>query len=394
MTIAESRAAVRAGPSDYAVLKRRVREAGLLEKQPAYYVRMIILNTTLLAACWAILVVFHNPWIQAADAIVLGLVSGQLGFQLHDAGHHQMFERRWKNLLVGFLTADALLGMSYGWWVDKHNRHHANPNHVDLDPDIHSPAMVYSTGQALRRRGLLRLIAAYQAFLFFPLICLLGWSMHAAGAAFLVRRPSRFRRAEAATLIAHALLYVGILTWLVGPWSALLVILLHKAAGGFYLATVFAPNHKGMLEVDQDSGLDFLRAQVLTSRNIRAHRVTDFWYGSLNYQVEHHLFPAMGRNNLPRAHRIVRDYCAEMGVPYHETSLLRSYRELLGFLHEVGAPLRDQIPARNPLSLRRRLLRRRQGRRLRRTLSLVGWLAGLLALTVVGVFGLWTALGS
>jgi fatty acid desaturase len=146
------------------------------------------------------------------------------------------------------------------------------------------------------------------------------------------------------TLVAHGLLYLGILTWLLGPWSALLVILLHKAAGGFYLATVFAPNHKGMLEVDEDSDLDFLRSQVLTSRNVRASWLTDFWYGSLNYQVEHHLFPSMARNNVSRAHSIVRQYCAEIGVAYHETSLLQSYRELLGFLHEVGAPLRRRSP--------------------------------------------------
>ncbi|MDP9248247.1 MAG: acyl-CoA desaturase [Candidatus Dormibacteraeota bacterium] len=329
-----------AAPSDYAVLKRRVREAGLLKKEPAYYVRLIVLNTIALAACCAVLVLFRNPWIQAGDAIILGLVSGQLGFQLHDAGHHQMFERKWKNVLVGFLTADVVLGMSYGWWIDKHNRHHANPNHTDLDPDINSPAIVYSVEQALQRRGVSRFIAKYQAWFFFPLICLQGWSMHVAGATFLARRSSRFRRAEVVTLLTHALLYLGILTWLLGPWSALLVMVLQKAAGGFYLATVFAPNHKGMLEVDEDSDLDFLRAQVLTSRNVRANRLTDFWYGSLNYQVEHHLFPTMARKNVPRAHGIVRQYCAEIGVPYHETSLLQSYRELLGFLHEVGAPLR------------------------------------------------------
>jgi fatty acid desaturase len=329
-----------AAPSDYAVLKRRVREAGLLEKEPAYYVRLIALNTIALAACCAVLVLFRNPWIQAADAIIIGLVSGQLGFQLHDAGHHQMFERKWKNVLVGFLTADVVLGMSYGWWIDKHNRHHANPNHADLDPDINSPAIVYSTEQALQRRGARRFLAKYQAWFFFPLICLQGWSMHVAGATFLIRRSSRLRRAEIVALLAHALLYLSILTWLLGPWSALLVIVLHKAAGGFYLATVFAPNHKGMLEVDEDSDLDFLRAQVLTSRNVRANRLTDFWYGSLNYQVEHHLFPSMARNNVPRAHSIVQQYCAEIGVPYHETSLLQSYRELLGFLHDVGAPLR------------------------------------------------------
>jgi fatty acid desaturase len=353
VTVAESPVASaaslrRAAPSDYAVLKRRIREAGLLDKQPAYYVRLIVVNAILFAACCAVLVLFRNPWIQALDAIFLGLVSGQLGFQLHDAGHLQMFERKWKNVLVGFLTANALLGMSHGWWVDKHNRHHANPNHTDLDPDIESPAIVYSIEQALGRRGLRRFIAKYQAFFFFPLICLLGWSMHLAGAKFLAKQSSRFRVAEVIVLLIHAVLYLGLLAWLLGPWSALLVIMLHKAAGGFYLATVFAPNHKGMLAVDEDSDLDFLRAQVLTSRNIRANPVTDFWYGSLNYQVEHHLFPSMARNNVRRAHGIVRDYCAEIGVPYHETSLLGSYRELLGFLHEVGAPLRARVPSRAP----------------------------------------------
>src|ERR1700738_3010690 len=153
--------------------------------------------------------------------------------------------------------------------------------------------------------------------------------MRVAGTTFLAKQPSRLRRAEVSVLIVHALLYLGLLTWLLGPLAALLVIVLHKAAGGFYLATVFAPNHKGMLEVDENSELDFLRAQVLTSRNIRANWLTDYWYGSLNYQVEHHLFPSMAR-----------EYGAEIGVPYHETSLIGSFRELLGFLHEVGAPLR------------------------------------------------------
>jgi fatty acid desaturase len=330
--------------SDYAVLKRRVRDAGLLSRQPAYYLWIIAINLLLVAGCCAVLILFRNPWVQAAGAIALGLVSGQLGFQLHDAGHHQMFGRRWKNTLVAFLTADVLLGMSYGWWVSKHNRHHANPNHVDDDPDINNPAIAYTTEQALGRRGPLRLLARYQAFLFFGLICLLAWSMHIASAAFLVRRRSPDRWIEVVTLILHAVVYVGLLWTFLGPWSAVMVILLQKAAGGFYMATVFAPNHKGMPQVDDRSELDFLRAQVLTSRNIRPNPLTDFWYGGLNYQVEHHLFPKMARNNIPRAHRIVKEYCAEIGVPFHETSFLQSYRELLGFLHEVGAPLRRRPP--------------------------------------------------
>jgi fatty acid desaturase len=329
------------GVTDYAKLKRLIQEAGLLRKQPRFYIVLISINTLLLALCLAGFAVFRNPWAQALNAVVLAVISGQLGFQLHDAGHHQMFARKWKNTVVGFVTADLLLGMSFGWWVQKHNSHHANPNHVDLDPDINNPAIVYTEEQALRRRGPLRLLARYQAFLFFPLLGLLAWSMHLAGVVFLTSRQSRYRRLEFVALLAHLAIYVGFLLFLLGPWSALLVIVIHKAIGGFYLASVFAPNHKGMLQTSDESDLDFLRAQVLTSRNIRGSRLTDLLFGSLNYQVEHHLFPNMPRNRVRHANRIVREFCRQAGVTYYETSLLQSYRELLSFLHSVGGPLRS-----------------------------------------------------
>lgn len=96
---------VAAAPSDYAELRRRVREAGLLRRQPSAYVIGLAANVGALALCVAGLARFHQPWAVAALAVALGLVCGQLGFQLHDAGHHQMFERAWANRLVGFVTA-------------------------------------------------------------------------------------------------------------------------------------------------------------------------------------------------------------------------------------------------------------------------------------------------
>ena len=73
------------------------------------------------------------------------------------------------------------------WWNDKHNAHHANPNHDGLDPDIDIPFMAFSEEQALRKRGLSRLITAYQAFLFFPALTLTTYSMQIASVLFTVR---------------------------------------------------------------------------------------------------------------------------------------------------------------------------------------------------------------
>ena len=87
---------------------------------------------------------------------------------------------------------------------------------------------------------------------------------------------------------------------------------------------------------------DYLRRQVLTSRNVRGHWLTDFALGGLNYQIEHHLFPSMPSPHLRRAQPIVRAYCAELGIPYLQTSLVESYRQALTHLHEAGAPLRNR----------------------------------------------------
>ena len=63
--------------------------------------------------------------------------------------------------------------------------------------------------------------------------------------------------------------------------------------------------------------------------------------GGLNHQIEHHLFPSMPSANLTKARPIVRDYCREIGVPYHESRLMASYRLALVHLHRAGAPLRQ-----------------------------------------------------
>ena len=78
-----------------------------------------------------------------------------------------------------------------------------------------------------------------------------------------------------------------------------------------YEVSIFAPNHKAMPVLDRSSQLDFLRRRVLTSRNVIAHPITDFWYGGLNYQIEHHLFPRLPRNKLREVQAIVKDFCRD-----------------------------------------------------------------------------------
>src|SRR5712692_6895812 len=159
---------------------------------------------------------------------------------------------------------------------------------------------------------------------------------------FLCRKKAKYIRTEALLLTLHYGLYVCFLLWRLNFWQVLPFIIVHHAFFGLYLGSIGAPNHKGMPIMDEDSPADFLRQQVLAARNVKGLPLVDFWYGGLNYQIEHHLFPTMPRNKLRQARPLVKAFCEEHAIAYCETSMLQSYQDILRFLHQVSAPLREE----------------------------------------------------
>jgi fatty acid desaturase len=328
---------------EYAQLSRQIKQAGLLDRRRTYYAAKIGLNLVLLAGGWAGFAVLGDSWWQLVIAVYLAVVFTQIAFVGHDAGHRQISRSRRANDLVGLVHANLLVGVSFDWWVGKHNRHHSNPNHEDLDPDIDIPALAFTAGQARDRRGLARVVARYQAFLFFPLLLLEAAQLHVASAKAIVRGSGRANSVEALLLVLHAVGYVAALLLVLSPLQAVAFIVVQQGLFGLYLGCSFAPNHKGMPTLTDGEELDFLRRQVLTSRNVRGSRLVDWVLGGLNYQIEHHLFPNMPRPNLRRAQPLVRAFCQEHDLPYSEASLFGSYAEALRHLHTVGAPLRPAV---------------------------------------------------
>ncbi|MFI1970892.1 acyl-CoA desaturase [Streptomyces cinnamoneus] len=335
---------VRAEPasgSDFAPLLRQVRAAGLLERRRGRYALTVVTNLLALAATATGIVLTGDSWWTLLLALPAAVFSARTAFIGHDSGHSQIAVTRRANRLLGLVHADLLLGMSYGWWNDKHNRHHANPNHVDKDPDVGVGALVWTQRQAAARAGFTRWLTRHQAALFFPLLLLEGVNLKVSSLLDLKRREAGERRLEATLLLLHAAGYATLLLSSMSPGKALAFGLLHHALFGLHLGMVFAPNHKGMEMPDPDGERwGHLRRQVLTSRNVRGGPVTDWFMGGLNYQIEHHLFPSMPRPHLRLARPLVRAHCRTSGLTYAETGLIDSYRQALLHMHEVGAPLR------------------------------------------------------
>jgi fatty acid desaturase len=322
--------------SEYAQLSRQIKHSGLLERRSRYYVWKIAITAGLLVAGWVAFVLVGNSWWQLAVAAFLAVMFTQVGFLGHDAGHRQIYGSRRANYVLGILLGNLGIGLSYGWWVSKHNRHHANPNTEGADPDIMLSVLAFTITQARTSRGLSRLAFRFQAYLFFPLLLLEAVSLHTSSIRALASRAARYRAWEVALLATHVAGYLTVVFLVLSPVKAVVFIVVQQGLFGLYLGSSFAPNHKGMPILDSTDQIDFLRRQVLTSRNVRGGWLTDFALGGLNYQIEHHLFPSMPRPNLRHSQSLVAAFCQQLDLPYCETSLVGSYAQALSYLNTVG----------------------------------------------------------
>src|SRR5579859_4181490 len=200
---------------------------------------------------------------------MVGMMFTQLGFIGHDAGHNQVFTTRRRNRLLGLTVGNALIGLSFGWWVPKHNAHHAHPNEMGRDPDAGPGVAPASPGVPGNGRGSLEWwLARWQAPLFFPLMLLRSSGMHVLGIRRFLQRRDRASAVEASLIMLHAALYLTAVLWVLSPLRALAFVAVQQGVFSLYLGISFAPNHKGMPVIESATAAGFARRQVVTARNI------------------------------------------------------------------------------------------------------------------------------
>ena len=342
--------------SSFTALTRQVHELGLMRRRYGYYWAKLIGAVVVLVAWVTGFVWIGNSWWHLASAAVLAVILTQIAFLGHDAAHRQIFKSgRW-NDWISLIVANLLVGISYGWWQSKHTRHHANPNKDGADPDIALSAISMTPAMATRHRSrLMRWLVSHQGWYFFPILLLEGVSLHLEGLRRVFGRGKINRRIVELMFLTVRLGGLIVLVFSVlSPGKAVAVLAVQLAVFGLYMGSSFAPNHIGMPLVSPRLKLDFLRRQVLMSRNIRGGRTMSIFMGGLNYQIEHHLFPSMARPHLRKIQPLVAAYCATEGVPYTQTSLWSAYRTVVGYLNTVG--LKGKDPFLCPLVAQRRAI--------------------------------------
>lgn len=358
----------------YRDLRSKMVMMGLFKSSKLFFAYKCTFNMCMWAGAVAMMLSSDSTAVHVSSALLMGLFFQQCGWLAHDFLHHQVFHKRKYGDLGGLYWGNLMQGYSVQWWKNKHNGHHAVPNlhstsalSQDGDPDIDTmPVLAWSIEQAQSYRELqedgkdsafVKFMIRNQAVLYFPilLVARLSWLNESFKMAFglgaanenaaleLKLKGLQYPILEKLGITLH---YVWMIAYCssMGTFSPLYSIMLFMIATcscGQFLAIVFGLGHNGMATYDAKTRPDFWKLQVTTTRNVIAGHgfpqfFVDWFCGGLQYQVDHHLFPTLPRDKLPRAHKLVESFCKEWGVQYHEADLVDGTMEVLKHLQTVG----------------------------------------------------------
>lgn len=323
------------GAKAYAQLKKDVEQAGILDRAYGYY---LLMSTFAFGGFFLTLYLIYTTSsliLAAVFSLAFTFFTIQLGGLFHDAGHRAVFKSSKLNdilgHIIGFLVVDSI-----DVWMRVHNKHHANTNEIDGDPDLEIPLHSFTTSRFAKETGLAGIFKKYQAYTFYPLRSLIFFTRKGTALFYFIET---FKWTNSWKLF---LWFIGFVFWFIVPFAvldltkALAVFLTVSIAGGFYMSNIFAPNHKGMPQLKKGQKISFLEHQIITSRNLKGGYLTELFFIGLNYQIEHHLFTNCPRNKLKVVTPYVKKLCKKYNFEFSESGLIETNKIILGELQKVA----------------------------------------------------------
>jgi fatty acid desaturase len=135
---------------------------------------------------------------------------------------------------------------------------------------------------------------------------------------------------EFALMLLHWLIIWGTLIYKIGVLNTLIVALTVNFVLSPWLAFGFITNHLGCETFEEAEGkkLSWMELQMRTSRSLSGGSLVHWFYGGLNTQIEHHLFPKAPRFNLLKVQKMTKEFAEEHGLKYFETTPLTAYIQI------------------------------------------------------------------
>ncbi|KAK0420684.1 hypothetical protein QR680_014825 [Steinernema hermaphroditum] len=333
--------------ANFEKLRQRLHDEGYLEIRPDFFARKTIETLSIMLFSFYLQ---YAGW-YLTSACFLALAFQQLGWLTHEYCHHQPLKNRKLNDSLSLFLGNVCQGFSRDWWKNKHNTHHAATNCIDQDDDIDLAPLLAMVPDDLKKykqpfEQFILNIVPYQHLYFtlmLPLIRI-SWTSQSVQFVFFTAQNSEYRQfrrdalSEQIGIIIHWA-WVLYQLYLLPTWPIRLAFFfISQFGGGFLIGHVVTYNHNSVDKYPPNSRLlnNFVALSILTTRNMNPSPFIDWFWGGLNYQIEHHLFPTMPRCNLTRASRLVKEFCKDNNLPYLVDDYITGYKENLRQLENMA----------------------------------------------------------
>lgn len=307
-------------PELFEELKAQVRDAGLLARVP------IRGSIEMIAIVLSILTVLStaNLWHPILLALALIVIFTRAVFVSHDLLHTQYFKNKALSKKLSYPFSALILSNSSSWWDYKHNvNHHTYCNIVEKDEDI----LALDGAFTHDRRGNSPFLKKYKHLVFWGAMFFMFPAFIAQSYSFVIKRKLW---GEMALMLLHWPLIWGTLIMQIGAMDTLIVAIVMNFILSPWLAFGFITNHLGCETFNDEEAKKFswMELQMRGSRSLKGGFLVHWFYGGLNTQIEHHLFPKAPRFHLLKVQTITRIFAKKHAITYFETSPIRAYIQI------------------------------------------------------------------
>ncbi|SPO05488.1 related to delta-5/delta-6 fatty acid desaturase [Cephalotrichum gorgonifer] len=346
----------------YRIMHQKIIDAGLYDCPYLDYGKEMVRYLTLFAL---FLTTLNYGWYMTS-AVFLGLFWHQLMFTAHDAGHRAITKNFTIDTLIGMFIADFCCGLSIGWWKSSHNVHHLLTNQPEHDPDIQNVPLfatspkffdslrsTYYDGFVFVWDAVADFLVPLQHYTYYPImgvarfnLYFLSWlhvissksSTLGSTKAWWIRPGEALFMACFWYIFGYRLIICTLPTW---PVRVAFVLVSHIVTMPLHVQITLS--HWAMSTSDLGDTESFPQRQLRTTMDVDCPAWLDFIHGGLQFQAVHHLFPRVPRHNLRKVQVLVREFCAETGIPYSILGFVDSNAKVVSRLSDLGKQVKIMI---------------------------------------------------
>lgn len=307
-------------PDIFDELKAEVRAAGLLDRVPVRgSIEMIAIIFSM-----AIIYMTAPLWNPILLGLFMTLVFTRAVFVSHDILHTQYFKNKSLAMKLSYPFSAIILSNSSSWWDFKHNvNHHTWCNVPEKDEDILAMDGAFTPnhkGDNTYLRSMKYLIFWGAMFFMYPAFIAQSYN-------YAIKKK---KYGELFLMLLHWPVIWGTMFYILPALDALSVFVTLYLVLSAWLAFGFITNHLGCEVFEKEDGekLSWMELQMRTSRSLKGGKFVHWFYGGLNTQIEHHLFPKAPRFNLLKVQDMTREFAKKHNIAYFETTPIKAYVQI------------------------------------------------------------------